>query len=233
MHIDKTAFSKYNILGDMMKSYDCILFDFDGTLSDSALGVRRCIELTLQEMGRPSPDLSDFSKYVGPPLTRTFHKLCGLSYEESFLALPIYRKHYNEAGIYENRMYDGIEELLQALKESGRKLAVCTSKNEHLALKSMEIIGALPYFDAVCGSLDDGTRKEKRDLIPYALQALGCKDKKKAVMIGDTRFDAAGASDCQTDFIGVLYGYGSEMSMREAGAKTFADSPAALLSLLT
>lgn len=215
-----------------MKSYDYILFDFDGTISESALGVKRCIDLTLKEMGRPVPDLSDYSKYIGPPLTRTFEKLCGLSYEESFEALPIYRKYYNEVGVEENRMYDGIEDLLQALRESGKRMAVCTSKNEILAVKSMKAIGAYPYFDAVCGSKEDGSRKEKRDLIPYALSTLGCEDKSKAVMIGDTYFDAEGARLCGIDFIGVLYGYGDEASMQKEGAKVFAKTPVDLQKLL-
>ena len=215
-----------------MKTYDCILFDFDGTISDSALGVRKCIELSLTEMGRPIPDLSDYSKYIGPPLTRTFEKLCGLSREESFAVLPIYRKYYNEVGVRENRMYDGIEDLLRSLKESGKKLAVCTSKNETLAVRCMQAIGAAPYFDAICGSKDDGSRKEKKDLIPYALSALGCTNKDKAVMIGDTYFDAEGARLCGVDFIGVLYGYGIEDTMREEGAAVFAASPADLQKML-
>lgn len=215
-----------------MKSYDYILFDFDGTLSESAFGVRKCIELTLKEMKRPIPDLSDYSKYIGPPLTRTFEKLCGLTYEESILALPIYRGYYNEVGIEENRLFDGMEVLLKALKSAGKKLVVCTSKNEVLAVKSMEAIKALPYFDAVCGSKDDGTRKEKKDLIPYALSTLGCTDKSKAVMIGDTFFDAEGAKLCDVDFIGVLYGYGEEKSMRKYGASVFAQTPAKLRELL-
>ena len=215
-----------------MKSYDYILFDFDGTLSDSAPGVRKCIELTLKEIGRPIPDLSDYSKYVGPPLNRTFERLCGLSCEESFAVLPIYRKYYNDVGVRENRMYDGVKELLKALRASGKKLAVCTSKNEALAEKSMKEIGAYPYFDAICGSKDDGTRKEKRDLIPYALSSLCCEEKRNAVMIGDTFFDAEGARLCGIDFIGVLYGYGDEASMKKEGAKVFAETPDELSKLL-
>lgn len=215
-----------------MKSYDYILFDFDGTLSDSALGVRKCIELSLKEMERAVPDLSDYSLYVGPPLTQTFEKLCGLTREDSFAMLPIYRKYYNDVGVDENRMYDGVKELLIALKESGKKLAVCTSKNEILAEKSMKAIGAYPYFDAICGSKEDGTRKEKRDLIPYALSSLGCEDKNNAVMIGDTFFDAEGARLCGIDFIGVLYGYGNQATMQEQGAAVFCDTPADLKKLL-
>ena len=215
-----------------MKTYDYILFDFDGTLSQSAYGVRKCIELTLEEMKRPIPDLSDYSKYIGPPLTRTFEKLCGLSGEESLYALPIYRRYYNEVGVRENQLFDGVEDLLKALKAAGKKLAVCTSKNETLAVKSMEAIHALPYFDAVCGSMDDGSRKIKKDLIPYALSALGCSDKEKAVMIGDTFFDAEGAHLCDVDFIGVLYGYGDRDSMSDYGATVFAETPDNLHKLL-
>ncbi len=215
-----------------MRPYDCILFDFDGTISESALGVRKCVELTLEEMGRPIPDLSDYSKYIGPPLTRTFEKLCGLSRDESLLALPIYRKYYDRVGIKENRMFDGVEELLKTLREDGYRLAVCTSKNERLAVKSMQAIGADSYFDAICGSKDDGSRKEKKDLIPYALHTLRCEDTRRAVMIGDTYFDAEGAMICSIDFIGVLYGYGTESTMRDYGAEKFAHTPKEILSFI-
>lgn len=215
-----------------MHRYDYVLFDFDGTISRSAEGVRRCVELTLREMGRPCPDLSDYSRYIGPPLTMTFRELCGLSHEDSLRALPIYRRYYNRVGLEMNSFFDGVEATLRALRDAGLRMAVCTSKNEALALRSMQLIGADGYFDAVCGSCDDGSRKEKIDLIPYALQTLGCADRRRAVMIGDTHFDTAGAVACGVDFLGVLYGYGTRETMAAAGAEHFVDTPQELLSYI-
>ena len=118
------------------------------------------------------------------------------------------------------------------MKNSPVKVAVCTSKNERLARDVVALLGITSYLDAVCGSRDDGSRKEKIDLIPYALTALGGVTPERAVMIGDTWFDTAGAVACGVDFIGVLYGYGTRDTMREAGAAAFADTPRDILRFL-
>ena len=222
----------YNSLGDTMKQYDAVLFDLDGTLSASAEGVRKCIELTLKQMGKPIPDLSDFSVFIGPPLDRTFAVLCGLGREGSLDALPIYRDFYDIYGTPMNRLYDGMGEVLHTLRRAGLKLAVCTSKNERLARDVTDLLGITDSFDAICGSLDSGARKEKVDLIPYALESLGGIDPHRAVMIGDTHFDVAGAVACGLSFIGVTYGYGTVETMRQAGAERFTDTPEGILGYI-
>jgi len=215
-----------------MKPYDCVLFDLDGTLSASADGIKKCIEMTMADLGKPCPDLSDYSTYIGPPLNRTFSLLCGLSDEEVARALPIYRGWYDIYGTVANSLFEGVREVLEKLKDSPMKVAVCTSKNERLArdvIKRLEI-GA--YLDAVCGSRDDGSRKEKPDLIPYALRTLGDIPPERAVMIGDTFYDTLGAVATGVDFIGVLYGYGKESAMRDAGAVNYASEPKDILSFI-
>ena len=215
-----------------MNKYDAVLFDLDGTLSASAEGIKKCIELTMRELGKPLPDLSDYSRYIGPPLNRTFRLLCGLSEEETARALPIYRAYYDIHGTAANRLFDGMRDVLQALRDSSVRVAVCTSKNERLARDVVGYLGIGEYLDAVCGSRDDGSRKEKPDLIPYALEALGHIPPDRAVMVGDTCFDALGAVQCGVDFIGVLYGYGTRRTMEESGAAVFAAAPAELLPLI-
>ena len=215
-----------------MKHYEAALFDLDGTLSASAEGIRKCIELTMEELQKPLPDLGDYSKYIGPPLNRTFSLLCGLSDEDVARALPIYRSYYDVYGTKANRLYDGMLGVLEALKESPVKVAVCTSKNERLARDVIALLGIGEYLDAVCGSLDDGSRKEKKDLIPYALETLGNIAPENAVMIGDTYFDTAGAVQCGVDFIGVLYGYGTRETMEQSGAKVFSDTPEDILDYI-
>lgn len=213
-----------------MAQYDIVLFDLDGTISESAPGIKRCIELTLDEMGYEYPDLSDYSKYIGPPLTNTFHLLCGLNMDKAYEAIEVYRKYYNKFGIENNVLYDGIDDVIKTLKKDKVKIAVCSSKTESLANEVLKFLKIKDLFDAVCGSLQNGTRKEKEELIPYAIESLNETFEKRIVLIGDSKFDAKGAMNTNIDFIGVSYGYGTVEQMEEAGATIFVDRPSELLS---
>ena len=215
-----------------MSKYDIALFDLDGTISSSAEGIRLCIQKTLDKMGKPHPDLSDYSKYIGPPLVHTFRDLCKLSENDAQKAVEIYVKFYDEFGIDANRLYDDMEDVLKTLKDSGVKLAVCSSKHEDIATLVVKKLGVYDYFCDVCGSAVDSSRKEKQELIPYALSKVDSKDTDRVVMIGDTKFDAIGAKLCNVDFIGVTYGYGATCDMVDAGASTFAHTPKDLLPLI-
>lgn len=216
-----------------MKKYDFILFDLDGTLIESAEGVRVSIAHAMETLGLPCPDLSDYTKYVGPPLEDTMRGMCTVPEELIPKSMDIYRDYYDEVGQKNNRVFDGVFDMLAALRKQGKRLALCTSKNEPVAVGVADVLGLSPYLDAVCGSTVDGSRRAKADIIPYALETLGCTDKTDAVMIGDTHFDARGAELAKVDFIGVCYGYGTRESMKACGAVGFADSPRELLELLT
>ena len=215
-----------------MTKYDAVLWDLDGTISASGEGVRECIRLMMTHFDKPCPDLSDFSVFIGPPLTQTFRRLCGLTEEEVSRALPIYRDYYDIHGTKANRLYDGVLDVLRDLHDRGVKMAICTSKNERLARDVIDLLGIGEYLDAICGSRDDGTRKEKVDLIPYALESLGNVPRERAVLIGDTCFDTRGAVATGVDFIGVTYGYGRRDLMEEAGATIFAATPEELTPYL-
>lgn len=216
-----------------MKKYDFILFDLDGTLIESAEGVRVSIAHAMEALGLPCPDLSNYTKYVGPPLEDTMRGMCAVPEELIPKSMDIYRDYYDEVGQKNNRVFDGVFDMLAALRKQGKRLALCTSKNEPVAVGVADVLGLSPYLDAVCGSTVDGSRRAKADIIPYALETLGCTDKTDAVMIGDTHFDARGAELAKVDFIGVCYGYGTRESMEACGAVGFADSPRELLELLT
>lgn len=207
-----------------MRRYDYVLFDLDGTLVESAPGVRLSLESALEQLSLPCPDLSDYSLYVGPPLEETFRGLCAVPEELIEKAMSLYRKNYNEIAPQTNRLYDGVTKLLEGLQKNGARLAICTSKNEPVAEDVAELLGLSRYLDAVCGSNLEGTRRAKADIIPYALETLGCADKARAVMVGDTHFDARGAQLAGVDFIGVTYGYGTKESMERFGVSAFADS---------
>lgn len=215
-----------------MKNYEYILFDLDGTLIESAKSVEVSIAYAMQSLSLPCPDLSDYTKYVGPPLEDTMRGMCAVPEELIPRAMAIYRDYYDKEGQKTNRLFDGIVEMLSELRERGKKLAVCTSKNEPVAEMVCDQLGLTPYLHAICGSTLDGSRKAKADLIPYALKTLGCEDKALALMVGDTHFDARGAQLDGVDFLGVTYGYGTVESMKACGAIGFADNSAEISDLL-
>ena len=218
-----------------MMKYKYLLFDLDGTVSESAEGIRASLEYAISTLGAPMPDLSDYTRYVGPPLIDTFLNLVGLDPETAERGAQLYRDYYNEKGKFLNRVYKGIPELLGRLREEDVKMCICSSKYELFAEEIIGILGLSGDFDAVCGSNIDGSRKDKKDLIPYAVACLGGdfeRDRERTVMLGDTWYDAKGAKLCGVDFIGVRYGYGKTADMEEQGAKLFADTPGELYELL-
>ncbi len=218
-----------------MTKYKYVLFDLDGTISESALGVRKSLEHAIEEFGKPIPNLDDYSLYIGPPLLDTFLNLCHFTEQEAKEGVEVYRKFYDEHGKYMNKLYDGLKDVFVKLRDEGVKIAVCTSKFEAFAKEIIELLGVADCFDAICGSTLDGSRKDKKDLIPYAIEALGGDfetERKNIVMIGDTYFDARGAKMCEVDFIGVKYGYGVVEYMEKEGAKLFAEKAIDLIPML-
>lgn len=212
------------------------LFDLDGTISESAEGIRESLEQAILRLDKPLPNLDDYTLYIGPPLIDTFRNICHFSDEESRIGVEYYREYYNAKGKYRNKLYNGIDEVLKNLKNNGAKIAVCSSKYETFAEEIINYLGVRQYFDAVCGSTLDGSRKDKKDLIPYAVRLLGGdleKNRAEIVMIGDTHFDAKGASACGVDFVGVEYGYGTKQSMIDAGAVEFAADTEKLYDILS
>lgn len=212
--------------------YDVILFDLDGTLSESALGIKFSLEKTIKETGCESFDTNNYHLYIGPPLIDTFKNYCNLKGKEAEKAVEIYRHYYDTQGKLMNNPYDGIKDTLNEIRKTGAKLAVATSKYEKFAEEIVELLGLTPYFDAVCGSLIDGSRKDKKDIIPYAVKTLGFSMNDKIAMVGDTFFDAKGARLCNVDFVGVEYGYGDTESMEREGAVIFAETTADLKKYL-
>ena len=215
--------------------YRYLLFDLDGTVSESAAGIRASLEHAIRVIGCPMPNLDDYTLYVGPPLIDTFLHLCGLDPETAERGAQLYRDYYQEKGKYLNRAYQGIPELLKKLRREDVRICICTSKYEPFATEILDILGLSDCFDAVCGSNLDGSRKDKKDLIPYAVSRLGGDleaDRERVVMIGDSWYDAQGACLCRVDFLGVRYGYGATEPMERQGVKAFADTPEELDALL-
>ena len=214
-----------------MKKYDSVLFDLDGTLTDSGPGIMRCGRQALTELGIPfDPSFETLRIFVGPPLVYSFTKF-GVPPEQIDEAIRIYRYHYNfEGGKLENIPYEGIRELLETLVSEGYDLYVATSKTEELAIELLEGFGLASYFRVIAGATQGHSRENKNDVIRYLLGRIG--DPGRVVMVGDTVFDVKGARDLNLPCIGVSWGYGDVAEMRAAGAVGIADSMEDLHRLL-
>lgn len=206
-----------------------ILFDLDGTLTDSGEGIINCAALGLEYFGLPVPDRETMRIFVGPPLHETYVKF-GVPADQADKAVEVYRSRYNTIGKFENAPYPGIHELLQTLKNHGHKLLVATSKPEGLSVEIMEKFELAQFFDRICGASLDRSRSSKEDVIAYLLELNGTAD--NMVMVGDTTFDVLGAAHHGIPTIGVSWGYGSVEDMQKAGAKAIAYSMDELLRLI-
>ena len=206
-----------------------ILFDLDGTLTDSAEGIINCATLGLEHFGLPVPNRKAMEVFIGPPLHEIFVKF-GVPADRADEAVAVYRSRYNTVGKFENAPYPGVIELLQTLKAHGHTLLVATSKPEGLAVEIMEKFELAQYFDRICGASLDRSRSSKEDVIAYLLAENGRAD--NMVMVGDTIYDIIGATAHGISAIGVDWGYGESEDMVKAGAKAIAYTPEELLKLL-
>ena len=204
--------------------YHTILFDLDGTLTDSGPGITNSVAYALKKWNIEEKDINVLRKFVGPPLDASFAKYYGFSKEKCVQAIQYYREYYLTKGIYENQVYDGMEELLKWLRDTGRRAIVATSKPEPSAIHVLEYFHMDSYFDIIAGATMDGSRVEKSDVIRYALDRAGIRDLSGVVMVGDRENDIQGAKANGLDSIGVLYGYGSREELEEAGAMQIAET---------
>lgn len=206
-----------------------ILFDLDGTLTDSGEGIINCAILALEHFGCPIPDREEMCTFVGPPLHESFIRH-GVPADKTDEAIRVYRSRYIPIGAYENTPYPGVETLLQSLKQQGHTLYVATSKPEEMSVKILEHFGLAKYFHRICGASMDTSRSSKEDVIAYLLSLCGRDE--NILMVGDTKFDVIGAAAHGIPAIGVAWGYGKVEDMEAAGAKAIARSMEELLALL-
>ncbi len=206
-----------------------ILFDLDGTITDSGEGIIKSAAYALEYFGLPVPDTDAMRSFVGPPLRDTFQKF-GVPAESCDEAVEKYRERYIPIGIYENFPYPGIENVLARLKEQGCRLYIATSKPEWMAVDVLKRFRLESYFHIIAGATMDGTRDTKSDVIAYLLAQTGTVS--DAVMVGDTAFDVIGAAAHNIPCIGVSWGYGSVEQMQNAGAAAIANNMDELYMLL-
>ncbi|MBR2397214.1 MAG: HAD hydrolase-like protein [Clostridia bacterium] len=211
--------------------YTHLFFDLDGTLVDSGEGIIKGIEYSLKKFGITVEDNSVLRAFIGPPLVDSFKQHYGFETEKAMLAIKYYREYYNEIGIRQAYVYNGLVETLQALKDKGYVLAVATSKPEVLANRVLEYFGLAKFFDTISGASLDERLSHKDVILDYALKKYGV-DRAKCLMIGDRKFDVLGAKANSIDCLGVLYGYGDLAEMEKAGATYIVKTPTEILELL-
>ena len=209
--------------------YDVVLFDLDGTLTESEPGILNCVQYAVEKMGFPVPPREQLKKFIGPPLLTSFEEYIGMTPPQAGRAVEWFRERFNPIGWKENSVYEGVAPLLRTLRRRGVRVGVATSKPEPFARRILDWFGLAPYVDVLSAApMKETHHASKKELIAAALAGRGGR----ACMVGDRRFDVEGAHDNGVDAIGVLYGYGSREELEAAGADALAESVGALSELL-
>ncbi len=210
--------------------YQYLLFDLDGTLTDSAEGIIKCVQYALEKIGIIEKDVEKLKVFVGPPLQESFKMMYGFDDETTNKAIAYYRERFKPIGMFENKVYDGIPELLKTMKENGKINLIASSKPEVFVKTILEHFDILKYFDIVVGASLDESRNSKEAVIEEALLQLKMTDQNgqysddKCVMIGDRKYDINGAKYFGLRNIGVSYGFAPEGELEVAGADVIVDT---------
>ena len=204
----------------MNKKY--ILFDLDGTLTDTAEGITKSVQYALEAQGIKEENLDNLTCYIGPPLDESFQKFHGMTKEQAWEAVEKYRERYKDTGIYETSVIDGMIFVLETLKAAGKTLALATCKPEPFALKILEHFNLSKYFTVACGSNLDG------ELTEAVLDEM----KADSIMVGDRKDDIYGAHNADIEAVGVRFGYAADGELEEAGADYIVNTVFELTALL-
>ena len=200
----------------LLKHYTTYLFDLDGTLTDPQVGITNSIRYALERFGITESDHKSLVKFIGPPLLESFCKHYGFSESEGRKAVAVYREYYAEQGIYENKIYDGVDDILSELHSRGYRLILATSKATIYARRILEHFDLARYFERVVGSNFDLTRALKAEIIADILEDSPILARENCIMIGDHVDDIRGAGENGIDSAAVTYGYGLEKDLAEA-----------------
>lgn len=212
-----------------------VLLDLDGTLTDPYDGITRCVLHALAGLGLPAPEEPLLSRVIGPPLQEGFAAL-GVPAGQLGDAVRLYRERFTTTGLYENRVYNGVPEVLDELRAAGWRLALATSKPEVFAQRVLDHFGLADRFDVVGGATLDGARRHKADVIAHVLDRSGSPSgvgERPAVMVGDRAQDVLGAQAHGLRCVGVAWGYAEPGELKAAGADPVVSAPAELLAAVT
>lgn len=214
----------------MKKKY--VLFDLDGTLTDSQDGIMNAIEYALEYYGIQVKERDSLRPFLGPPLSESMQKYCGFDRVKAVEAVEKFREYYNTRGKFENKVYPGVESMLKAVQETGCRLYVATSKPEEIAREILEHFGLAGYFDYIGGATSDDSRVKKSDVVRYVMDKAGIDRPDEAVMVGDRKHDILGAKENSLEAVGVLYGYGDRQELEAAGADYLAEQAEEIIRFL-
>ena len=214
--------------------YQYILFDLDGTLTDSREGIFKSIRYSLEKQGLPCPPEETLLRFVGPPLQDSFERFCNLDADAAWRSVEIFRERYETVGWAENRAAEGIVEMMHRLQAQGAKMAIASSKPECSVVPIAEKFGFSDYMVACCGS--DGKNEAKRDVVLSAMERLGMSedDKARAIMVGDRKYDVEGAAECGLPCVGVtFFDFAPEGELEASDALAICNTVAELEQFLT
>ena len=215
-----------------MKTYNIILFDLDGTLTDPKIGITKSVAYALAKLGITVDDLDSLVHFIGPPLPDSFKKYYKFSDIRAKQAVAYFREYFSVKGLFENRLYPGIPELLNDLQSNGKKLILATSKATVFAQRILDHFDISEHFHFVAGSNYDLTRIEKSNIISYAISRLDDCQNSEIVMVGDHPDDIYGAHENHIDSVGVTYGYGKPVNLESAKPMYLVHSIEELKSLI-
>lgn len=213
--------------------YKHILFDLDGTLTDSGPGIRNAVRHALKKYGIEENDEQNLNRFIGPPLYDSFIRFYGISPEEAAKGENYFREYYREIGIFENSVYDGVEDCLKALNECGVKLYIATSKPDFMAEKVLSHFDLAKYFTRVCGADIENGISAKKDVLAMLFEKHPEITPENSVMVGDREHDIFGAAHFCIKGIGVLWGYGSLEEFAAAHAHHTVKTPSELFEYIT
>lgn len=206
---------------------DILLFDLDGTLTDPKEGITKCVEYALNAYGIQVESLDDLMCFIGPPLVESFQMFYGFDEQKAENAVEKYRERFKDIGIFENKIYAGIIEMLDSCKKAGKTICLATSKPEVFAVRILKKYGMAEYFDEAVGSTLDGSINAKHEVIEEAFRRLNIhseEDKARVIMIGDRKHDILGAKRMGIESVGVRFGYAEEGELEAAGADYIVDT---------
>ena len=205
--------------------YKYYLFDLDGTLTDSGIGITNSVMYALEKFGIHISDRSELYPFIGPPLTDSFRKYFDFTEDQALQAVEYYREYFRAGGIFENEVYKGIPEMLEELKARNAVIALSTSKPYEFSVQILEHFGLRQYFDFIGAATMDGRVSKKADVIRQILDELGDIDAASVLMVGDRDQDVDGAKANHLQCAGVLWGYGSKDELMNAGADYIVSVP--------
>lgn len=198
--------------------YKLILFDLDGTLTDSKDGIINCVKYALESFGINENDEKKLFRFIGPPLYDSFRGIYGFSHNDAVRAVEKYRERFTDTGIFENSIYSDTVKSLRLLKNHGKTLALATSKPFVYAERILKYFEINDFFDFASGAEPDGSLGYKDEVIKKVLNEANTFPLSETVIIGDRENDVQGAKKCGISCIGLRRGYAAENELESAGA---------------